>query len=184
MIRDGAAGTVDVDVVTVSRPTLHQALTHAVAEGQAPDLAVLDSVWAAEFAAAGFLFALEDLNDDWVRDEHEVDFLDALVAANRFEGRTFGVSAFADVAGFWYRRRALEAVGLGPRRPGASSAHLRELFVQNGHAHPIVMPGGSRGGETTAYCLTCSWSNTAEVLARGGVTLHSRRPRSVRFLRT
>ena len=98
MIRDGAEGTVAVDIVTVARPTLHQALTHAVAEGQAPDLAVLDSVWAAEFAAAGFLYALEDLNETWVRHEHEVDFLDALVAANRYGGRTFGVSAFADVA--------------------------------------------------------------------------------------
>src|SRR6266508_3757194 len=52
MIRDAAAD-VEVDLVTVSRPSLHETLTHAVAEGHAPDLAVLDSVWAAEFAAAG-----------------------------------------------------------------------------------------------------------------------------------
>ena len=186
MIRDAAAGTVDVDVVTVSRPTLHQALTHAVAEGQAPDLAVLDSVWAAEFAAAGFLFALEDLNEEWVRDEHEVDFLDALVAANRFEGRTFGVSAFADVAGFWYRRRELEAVGLEAPSTWSELRAVARALVQDGHSHPIVMPGGSRGGETTAYCLISFLaSNTAEVLARGGVTLHSRKTAQVlRFLRS
>lgn len=186
MIRDGAGGTVEVDVVTVSRPRLHQALTHAVAEGQAPDLAVLDSVWAAEFAAAGFLFALEDLNEHWVRDEHEVDFLDALVAANRFEGRTFGVSAFADVAGFWYRRRELEAVGLEAPSTWSELRAVARALVHNGHAHPIVMPGGSRGGETTAYCLTSFLaSNAAEVLARGGVTLHSRRTaQALRFLRS
>jgi multiple sugar transport system substrate-binding protein len=186
MIRDGAQGSVEVDVVTVSRPTLHQALTHAVAEGQAPDLAVLDSVWAAEFAAAGFLYALEDLDETWVREEHEVDFLDALVDANRHEGRTFGVSAFADVAGFWYRRRDLEAIG---REPPATWAELRAFaraLVRDGRPHPIVMPGGSRGGETTAYCLISFLaSNGAEVLARDGVTLDSRETaQALRFLRS
>ena len=186
MIRDGAAGTVEVDVVTVSRPGLHQALTHAVAEGQAPDLAVLDSVWAAEFAAAGFLFALEDLNEGWVHDELEVDFLDALVAANRVEGRTFGVSAFADVAGFWYRRRELDALGLEAPATWSELRAVARALVQNGHAQPIVMPGGSRGGETTAYCLTSFLaSNGAEVLAGGHVTLHSRKTaQALRFLRS
>ncbi|MBA2296285.1 MAG: extracellular solute-binding protein [Actinobacteria bacterium] len=186
MIRDGADGTVEVDLVTVSRPTLHQALTHAVAEGQAPDLAVLDSVWAAEFAAAGFLYALEDLNEDWVRNEHEVDFLDALVAANRYGGRTFGVSAFADVAGFWYRRRELEAVGLEPPATWIELRAVARALVQKGLPHPIVMPGGSRGGETTAYCLISFLaSNAAEVLARGGVTLDSRKTaQALRFLRS
>lgn len=186
MIRDGADGMVEVDLVTVSRSTLHQALTHAVAEGQAPDLAVLDSVWAAEFAAAGFLYALEDLNEDWVRDEHEVDFLDALVAANRYGGRTFGVSAFADVAGFWYRRRELEAVGLEPPTTWIELRAAARALGQNGPPHPIVMPGGSRGGETTAYCLISFLaSNTAEVLAHGGVSLDSRETaQTLRFLRS
>jgi multiple sugar transport system substrate-binding protein len=186
MIRDGAQGTAEVDVVTVSRPNLHQALTHAVAEGQAPDLAVLDSVWAAEFAAAGFLYALEDLNESWVRNEHEVDFLDALVAANRYGGRTFGVSAFADVAGFWYRRRELETLGLTPPATWSELRSVARALVGNGHPHPIVMPGGSRGGETTAYCLISFLaSNAAEVLGRGGVTLHSRETaQALRFLRS
>jgi multiple sugar transport system substrate-binding protein len=186
MIRDAADGLVDVDVVSVSRPTLHQALTHAVAEGQAPDLAVLDSVWAAEFADAGFLYALEDLNEAWVRDEHETDFLDALVAANRYGGRTFGVSAFADVAGFWFRRRALEAVGLHPPTTWNDLRGLARALVTSGQPHPIVMPGGSRGGETTAYCLISFLAaNAAEVLDPGGVTLHSRETAQVlRFLRS
>ena len=33
--------------------------------GRAPDLAVVDSIWIAEFAASGFLHALEDLDGDW-----------------------------------------------------------------------------------------------------------------------
>ena len=82
MIRAAATSTaVGVSVVTVPRPTLHQFLTHAVAEGQAPDLALLDSVWLPEFAEAGFVHALEDVDERWIRDEYEVDFLAPLVAA-------------------------------------------------------------------------------------------------------
>ena len=186
MMRDGAQGAVEVDVVTVSRPRLHQALTHAVAEGQAPDLAVLDSVWAAEFAAAGFLYALEDLNESWVRDELEVDFLDALVAANRYDGRTFGVSAFADVAGFWFRRQDLEELDLAPPASWKELRDVARALARNGRPHPIVMPGGSRGGETTAYCLISFLaSNTAVVLAPDGVTLDSRETaQTLRFLRS
>jgi DNA-binding transcriptional regulator YhcF (GntR family) len=84
--------------------------------GTAPDLAILDSVWIAEFAAAGFLYALEDLDAHWVRYEHELDFLEPLVSSNRSGGRTFGVSAFGSVAGIWYRRRELAALGLEPPR--------------------------------------------------------------------
>ena len=186
MVREAPPSDVELDVVTVPRPALHQTLTHAVAEGQAPDLAVLDSVWAAEFAAAGFLYALEDLNEAWVRHEHETDFLDALVTANRYGGRTFGVSAFADVAGFWYRRRELEEAGLAvPSTWGELRAAARTL-LQRGVRHPIVMPGGSRGGETTAYCLISFLaSNGAEVLVHEGVSLHSRESaQALRFLRS
>ncbi len=135
---------------------------------------MLDSVWAAEFAAAGFLYALEDLDEHWVREEHEVDFLDALVAANRYEGRTFGVSAFADVAGFWYRRRELEAIGAEPpatwaelravaralvrERPPAPDRHARRLAGRrDDRVLPDLVPRLER----------------REVLERDGVSLDS-----------
>ena len=186
MVHAAATPDIVVDVVTVARPDLHQTLTHAVAEGQAPDLAVLDSVWAAEFAAAGFLYALEDLDEQWVHDEHETDFLDALVAANTYAGHTFGVSAFADVAGFWYRRRELEAVRLEPPSTWSELRAVARALAARGMSFPIVMPGGSRGGETTAYCLISFLaSNNAEVLSPGGVSLHSRETAQVlRFLRS
>ena len=41
-------------------------LRRAVAEGRAPDLALLDSVWIPEFAHAGFLLPLEEVDPDWV----------------------------------------------------------------------------------------------------------------------
>lgn len=185
MLED-AAEAGQASVVAVPLDSLHATLTHAVAEGRAPDLAILDSVWAPEFAVAGFLHALEDLDADWVRTEHEVDFLPALVAANRYEGRTFGVSAFADVAGLWYSRDELERHGLQPPTTWTELREVARELAGAGHATPIAIAGGSKGGETTAYCLIAFLaSNGVEVLDAEGVKLGSRASvRALRFLRS
>jgi multiple sugar transport system substrate-binding protein len=186
LIRDAAPEEIQVNLVTVSLPSLHQALTHAVAEGQAPDLAILDSVWIPEFAVDGFLLALEDLDGEWLRNEHDGDFLAPLVRANRYDGRTYGVSPFANVAGLWYRRRELETLGLPPPRTWSELRAIGRAAAENGLQHPIVMTGGSKGGETTAYCLIAFLeSNGAEVLGPEGVTLDSRATaQALRFLRS
>ncbi len=174
VIRDAAPEGIQVNVVTVALPSLHQVLTHAVAEGRAPDLAIVDSVWIAEFAASGFLYALEDLDEHWVRYEHEVDFLEPLVSSNRSGGRTFGVSAFGSVAGVWYRRREIAALGLEPPRTWDELRAAGLALADGGMAHPVVMPGGSKGGETTAYCLIAFLaSNRARVLDGSRVGIDS-----------
>jgi multiple sugar transport system substrate-binding protein len=174
VIRDAAPEGIHVNVVTVPLTSLHQVLTHAVAEGRAPDLAILDSVWIAEFAASGFLYALEDIDPHWVRYEHEVDFLEPLVFSNRSDGRTFGVSAFGSVAGVWYRRRELAALGVEPPQTWSQLRSAGIVFADNGMAHPIVLPGGSKAGETTTYCLIAFLaSNGARVLDAGGVAVDS-----------
>jgi multiple sugar transport system substrate-binding protein len=185
MVRASAPADLSLNIVTVPLPSLHRTLTHAVAEGRAPDVALLDSVWVAEFAAAGFLRALDELDSAWLRREHEADFLDALVAADRYEGRTFAVSAFADVAGLWYRRRELERFGLDPPTTWAQLRAAARTLAAAGVAQPTVMPGGSKGGETTAYCLLAFLaSNGVQVLRDGGVSLHSREAvQALRYLR-
>jgi ABC-type glycerol-3-phosphate transport system substrate-binding protein len=185
MIREATPPDVRVNVITVSRPSLHHVLTQAVAEGQAPDLALVDSVWLAEFADRGFLHALEDLDERWVRDEHETDFLGPLVKANRYAGKTFGVSAFADVAGVWYRREELAAAGVDPPETWAELRTAARAVARNGIPHPIAIPGGTMGGETTAYCLIAFLaSNGAHVLGPDGVTLDSpATAQALRFLR-
>jgi multiple sugar transport system substrate-binding protein len=182
MLRDATAGLTHLSLVTVPRPSLRQVLTHSVAEGQAPDLAVIDSVWIPEFAASGFLRPIESIDHEWVRREHETDSLPPLVAANRYGGQTFGVSAFADVAGLWCRRRDLEWLGLAPPRTwNELRAVARKLAAASGKL-PIAMPGGSHGGETTAYCLIAFLaSNGGAVFDRERVTLDS--PGTVQALR-
>jgi multiple sugar transport system substrate-binding protein len=182
MLRDAASGRLQINLVTVPRPSLRQVLMHSVAEGQAPDLAILDSVWVSEFAAAGFLRPIEEIDAAWARQEMERDFLPPLVSANRYGGQTYGVSAFADVAGLWYRRRELERVGAPPPVTWNELRRVGRALVDAGAKRPIVMPGGSQGAETTAYCLIAFLaSNSAAVLDGEQVVLDS--PATVEALR-
>ena len=185
MVRDAAGTRNQISVVKVPRQTLHQTLTHAVAEGQAPDLAVIDSVWAPEFAAAGFIHALEELHEGWVREEHEVDFLEPLVRSNRYEGKTYGVSPFADASGLWYSRDRFESLGLAPPATWAELRAAGHALIADGLHSPMVIPGGGMAGETTTYCLIAVLaSNGANVLERDGVSLSSRATaQALRFLR-
>jgi multiple sugar transport system substrate-binding protein len=177
MIRDATPAGVGVNIAQVNLPDLHQVLAQAIAEGRGPDLAVMDSVWVAEFAAAGFLRPVDELAPDWLSQEYEADFLQPFVEANRFAGRTVAVQAEADVAGIWYRRADLAALGHEPpktwdelRDTGRALAAARQL------SHAIVLPGGSRGGETTTYCLLALLaSNGVSVLTSDGVTVDCRR---------
>lgn len=165
---------VRINVARVALPDLHAALTHAVAEGRGPDLAVIDSVRVAELATAGFLWPLDELDHDWVVREYERDFLEPFVAANRHAGRPVAVQAEADVAGVWYCRRQLGALELSP--PASWDELLavgRRLRAARGEPfHPLTLPGGSRGGETTTYgLLGLLAANGATVLDDERVTL-------------
>lgn len=187
LVQEAAPTGARVSVATVTLPDLHQALTHAVAEGRGPDLAVLDSVWVAEFASAGFLWPFEELDAEWVREEYERDFLAAFAGANGYGGRVLAVQAEADVAGLWYRRAALDSAGVEPPATWDEllAAGRSLASAEGGIAHPLVMPGGSRGGETTAYCLlSLLASNDVSVLEPEGVTLHCKATvEALRFLR-
>jgi multiple sugar transport system substrate-binding protein len=174
LIRRAAPADTRFSVATVELHELHQALTHAVAEGLGPDLAVLDSVWVPEFTAAGFLAPLEELDEGWVTGEYEQDFLTPLMLTGRTQGRTYAVHAEADVAGLWYRRAALEALGLDPPATWDELRAAGRALARAGgrDSHPVVLPGGSKAGEATTYILLALLaSNRAAVLEDDMVVL-------------
>jgi multiple sugar transport system substrate-binding protein len=72
---------------------LHGVFLRAVAEGKPPDLAILDSVWVAEFAASGVLWPLEELDRPWVDNELRRDFLEPFADAHRIGSGTFALLA-------------------------------------------------------------------------------------------
>lgn len=185
LVRETRPESLRASIATVPRPQLHRTLLSAVGEGEAPDLAIFDSILVPEFAAAGFLVPLEELDDAWIRLEYETDFLPPLVSANRYEGRTYGVTVYATVSGLWYRRDALAARGLQPPRTWGELRAVARAIADDGMPNPIVMTGGLRGEETTAFSLLgCLASNGAEAMRPSGVSIDSRETvQTLRFLR-
>jgi multiple sugar transport system substrate-binding protein len=158
---------------------LHAIFVRAVAEGRAPDLAILDSVWVAEYAASGFLWPLEELDPSWVENELERDFLEPFVDAHRIYGGTHAVQAEVDVAGMWYDRRAVGTDG--PRTWAELRETGRRLAAARG-GPVLVIPAGPSADELATYCLVALLaSNAARVLGPDVVTLDS--PASVEAMR-
>lgn len=172
IVRDAAPPQVRLNVATVARSKLHLTLTRAVAEGRAPDLALLDVVWVSELASTGFLHPLDELDQRWFQDEHDRDFLEACVTAGLHDGRPYGVCADADVAGLWYRRSVLDTIGHPPPETWEQLHAAATAAADHGVRHPVAMPGGTRADETTTYCLVALLaSNGAEVLGPDGIRL-------------
>lgn len=186
LVRDACPPEALLNVVTVPLEDLHQVLIHAVAEGRAPDVALLDSVWVPEFADAGFLLPLDDLGADWLRDDYLPDAIEPFAQANQVDGVTMAVQAEADVAGLWFRRDALSAIGSDPPSTWSDLLDSARRLQSNGFTHPIAMPGGSRAGETTTYCLLALMAaNQASVLAADEVIVDSARTvETLEFLRS
>lgn len=174
LVRAACPDGVTLNVATVELDDLHQVLTHAVAEGRAPDVALLDSVWVPEFAAAGFLYPLDELDPGWLRKEYVADLVDPFVDANRFGGHPVALQAEADVAGLWYRRSLLVEVGLEPPRTWGDLTDAAAALTRAGVRRPLAFPAGSRGGEATTYCLLgLLAANGVTVLDEHGVTIDS-----------
>jgi multiple sugar transport system substrate-binding protein len=153
---------------------LHSVFVHAVAEGRAPDLAVLDSVWVAEFAASGFLWALEDIDADWVAHDYGEDFLQPFVDAHRIGGATLAVQAEMDVGGMWYNRDQLAVVDAKVPGTWAELHETGRRLLGATTNHALVMPGGPPADEFTTYCLVnLLAANGARVLGPDRVTLAS-----------
>ena len=84
------------------------------------------------------------------------------------------MSPFGSLAGIWYRRQALEALELEPPTTWAELSEVAGALVAAGTPCPLALPGGSKGGETTAYCLVAFLaSNGASVLDESGILLDS-----------
>ena len=167
-----------------SQPDLHQAITHAVAEARAPDLSMVDSVWVAEFATSGFLTPLDEVIADL--DQIVADVVEPLGSAFRHNGQIYALPAEADVAGLWFRRSQLERLGLDPPSTWKELRKAARAIHRAGLERPLVMPAGSRGQETTTYCLLAIFaSNGVQILQEGGVTLDCPAAiETLRFLRS
>lgn len=179
----------DFDEVPLDQ--LHDQLSLAVGQGQAPDISVLDSVWVAEFAHRRYLHPLASLDPDWHGEVRE-RLYPSLLAANSFEGELYAMPTNADATVLWYRRDWFREEGLEP--PGTwvemleVARHFSKEKVRERHRvgpHPLIFSGGRAGGETTTYqLLPFIWSAGGDLVSDDKVNLDSAETRgAVEFLR-
>jgi multiple sugar transport system substrate-binding protein len=182
---------VALDATLVDLARLRRDLIRAVAQGAAPDISLVDSVWVAEFAERDYVQLLDAI-DPTVAAALAADLFPALRQQNSVNGRLYALPMEADVAGLWLRRDWFAAEGL--RRPAtwaewvAGARHFQQPAVRARYgvgAYPLAFVGGVAGGEATTYQLTpLLWSTGADVVRDGRVTLDSTAAgRAVAFVR-
>jgi multiple sugar transport system substrate-binding protein len=191
-LREAAGNDLRLEITTAPLRELRSLFLRAIAEGRGPDLAIVDSVWVAEFAESHMLIPVGELDAAWVAD-HDADYLPPFLDAYRFDGAgAVAVQAPSDVTGLWYDRAALDKVGA---EPPANWRDLRALCralaaehrggTIRRRRHALVLPGGAAAGETTTYALVgLLVANGASVFTPEAVTLDSAAAvETLRFLR-
>lgn len=164
----------------VGQAELRERLMHAVANGAATDLALLDSAWVAEFAERGYLQSLASINPH-IASRLTADLVPPLLAENTVRGELVAMPADADFALLWYRRDWFTAEELTPPRTWDEllqcARHFQRAAVRDRYdlgLYPLTFAGGADAGETTAYqLLPILWSAGADVIANHQVVLNS-----------
>jgi multiple sugar transport system substrate-binding protein len=96
-----------------SSTQLHDLLTQKLKNRDTRlDVFVMDVIWPAEFASAGWALPL----DRYFTAGEQEKFLNAPIAANRYRGRIFGVPLFIDAGLLYYRKDLLARYRLAPPR--------------------------------------------------------------------
>ena len=159
---------------------LHDHLSLTVAQGVAPDISILDSVWVAEFAHRRYLLPPDELDPNWAAMLMESLYPSVLVANSR-SGRLCTVPTNADTTVLWYRRDWFESEELCPPKTWAELVtighHFRQPGVRDRYGlgrYPLAFVGGRAGGETCTYqLLPFLWSFGADMIEGGQVVLDS-----------
>lgn len=156
---------------TIPLADLYNTLAYAIAEGNAPDISVLNTVWIAEFAQRRYLYALNEIDPTWPSD-YGSRFYESSRAANSFAGAQYGIPTNVDISVLWYRQDWLQAEHLAPPRTWDQLIQVCRHFAQPDvrqryglSQYPLSFVGGTRGGETTIHqLLPLFWSAGANIL--------------------
>ncbi|MBN1877790.1 MAG: extracellular solute-binding protein [Anaerolineae bacterium] len=171
---------VQLEVALCSREDYHYALRRAVAQGNAPDIVPLDYVWITDYAHAGYITALNELDALWV-DEFLQDMEVPIIKNNMWSGRLYGVPVQADITGLWYRKDWFVSEGVEPPHTWDAWLNLVDYFAtpevkqRLGHKHSVVLPVTSMAGEATVNLLIpFIWMNGGDIIdAAGQIALDS-----------
>lgn len=155
--------SVVIDVVPYDE--IHQHLMRAVSEGDAPDIAMIDHVWVAQFAENHMIYPLDQLNPTWITSLVSNEIHESIVSGYRYNGSLYAVPEEVNLAGIWYDTEVLDAVDAAIPDSWDELIEVAKRIKRAGLVdYPVTMPGGETARETTTYCL-------AAILASNGVSI-------------
>jgi multiple sugar transport system substrate-binding protein len=181
-IRSSLSSALNVSIEVISYDRIHQYLMRAVAEGDAPDIAMIDHVWVAEFAESHMIYPLDELDPVWTTDLVANDLHPSVASGFRYGNAMYAIPEEINLAGIWYDTAALGSVGVDVPDTWdeliATATLLRDTGAMR---YPISLPGGEAAGETTTYCLAAMLaSNGASIMNE---TVHLDAPNAIAVLR-
>ena len=171
--------TVRLEIELLGRPQLRRNILAAVGRGEAPDLALIDWPWVAEFADLHFLHPLEELDREWMqmfRSDLFAAFADEVVSP------LYAIQPEANVSVVWYRRDWLEEAGIAP--PATWDELIDAARRLRRDSRPsLAFSGGTTAGETTTYqLLPFFWAAGADLLTGREVGLDERAVFALQYL--
>jgi multiple sugar transport system substrate-binding protein len=102
-----------VEIGPQSSTQLHDLLTQKLKNRDPKlDVFLMDSIWPAEFASAGWALPL----DPYFAGAEQKQFLPSAISANRYRGQIFGAPLFIDAGVLYYRKDLLAKYNLEPPR--------------------------------------------------------------------
>lgn len=175
-----------VDVRVVAYDEMRPFLLKATAEGVAPDVAMIDHVWVAEFARMHMIHSLHHLDRRWANEKQRMDIHPSVASGYAVGGELYAIPEEVNLAGVWYDTLAL--FELGAAIPStwedlvAVATALKELDTDR---FPIAMPGGHVARETTTYCVAALLASNGAAIIDDSVVLDSSAAvTALRFLRS
>ncbi len=184
-IRESIPSNRRVRVDVVAYDEIREYLLRAIAEGIAPDVAMVDHVWIAEMAEGHMIHSLHDLDATWADSVLASSIHPSVAKGYVFDDALFAVPEEVNLAGVWYDRHLHELIGSPPLETwedlAAAATAVRE--VEPG-MYPIALPGGPAARETTTYCIAALLASNGTAIIDDAVTLDSSASvAGLRFLR-
>jgi len=152
MTADFEAANPDIDVQTeyVSYEALHDKIvTSSAAKSGSYDVVLVDCIWPAEFAQAGFILDVSDK----VTDEMRADIWPGALEAATYQGKLYGMPWLNDVLYLYYNEEMLKAAGFeAPPKTWTEMEQMGMAAVDKGLVkYPFIEYFKQEEGLTIAY---------------------------------
>jgi multiple sugar transport system substrate-binding protein len=103
------------------------------------DVFMMDVVWPAEFAAAGWVASLDDL----LPEDQKSDFFAGAIDACTFQGRLYGIPFWTSGGLLYYRTDLLSKYGFQPPKTWGELVRQAEVIVEGEQSHDPAIRGYS-----------------------------------------